>query len=200
VIYHDIQQGTEEWLNLRRGKFTASTFKNLMATKTTQTYNDEIMKVVYERLTGESPENFTNDYMKRGTELEPLAKERYMIDTFTKIEDSGFFEYNDWIGCSPDGLIGNDGLIEIKCPKYSTMINYLLKKELPTEYRHQVHGQLWITGRDWCDFVGYHPKLSTVIVRVNRNEEIIKELVKETDIAIAKAQEMLTKLKGQSNG
>ena len=78
MIYHDIKQGTEEWLNIRRGKFTASTFKNLFATKTTQTYNDEIMKVVYERLTGESPENFVTEYMKRGTELEPIAKEAYM--------------------------------------------------------------------------------------------------------------------------
>lgn len=195
MIYHEVEQGTEAWLVLRRGKFSASTFKNLFMGKTTQGYNDEIMRVVYERLTGESPESFVNDYMKRGSELEPLAREKYMMETFNDVKLSGFFELNEWIGCSPDGLIGTDGLIEIKCPKYTTMINYLLKKELPSEYKYQVHGQLWITDRDWCDFVGYHPKLPLVIVRVNRDQSIIDELVKETNTGIKKAKDMLEKLK-----
>ena len=194
MIYHKVEQGTEDWLSLRRGKFSASTFKNLFMGKTTQGYQDEIMRVVFERLTGESPESFSNDYMKRGNELEPHAKARYIMDTFNKVEDSGFFELNEWVGCSPDGLIGEDGLIEIKCPKYTTMINYLLKKELPSEYKWQVHGQMWITGRKWCDFVGYHPKLPLVIVRVERDEELIKELQAEVETAIKKAKDMLNKL------
>lgn len=194
MIYHNIKQNSPEWLDVRKGKFTASTFKNLFMTKTTQGYNDEIMKVVYERLTGESPENFVGDYMNRGKELEPIAKEKYMMETFNDVEESGFFELNEWIGCSPDGLIGNDGLIEIKCPKYSTMINYLLSGKLPSEYKYQVQGQLWVTKRLWCDFYAYHPKLKSIIVRIVPDAKIFDELFEETNIAIEKAKEILNKL------
>jgi len=192
MIYHEVEQGTEAWLALRRGKFSASTFKNLFMGKTTQGYNDEIMRVVYEKLTGESPESFVNDYMRRGTELEPFAREKYMMETFNDVKLSGFYELNEWVGCSLDGEIGSDKTIEIKCPKHTTMINYLLKPEsLYNDYKYQVQGQLWITGRTACDMIAYHPKLKLLIHPVKRDDKLIGEIERKVNIAILKATDTL---------
>ena len=176
MIHHLVDQNTDEWMDLRKGKFTASGFKDLFATKTTAAYQKAIYRVVYERLTGEQPESFSNEYMKRGHELEPLARECYEKETFNEILDPGFFEFNEWIGASPDGLIGSDGMVEIKCPAFNTMINYMLTQNLPSIYKWQVYGQLYVTGRKWCDFMAYHPKLKPVIIRIERNNSIIDDL------------------------
>ena len=211
-MIYNFDQGTEEWFAIRRGKFTASTFKDLFATKSTATYQNAIKKVAYERLTGESPESFTNDYMARGSELEPQARRAYESYTFTEVEQVGFYELNEWVGCSPDGIImpgiddnlvyiqktGSDslwsptkGLIEIKCPSYATMIDYLRAKKLPNQYLYQVQGQMWITGAGFCDFVAYHPKLPLLVVRVMRDENVIEELKAKIDTAIKEAQEII---------
>jgi putative phage-type endonuclease len=176
MIFHDIQQNTEEWEALRLGKFTASTFADLFATKSTAKYRNAIRKVVFERLTGESPESFKSDWMDRGHELEPFAREAYENYSFDTIQNGGFFEMNEWTGASPDGLIGEDGQIEIKCPAYSTFIDYLINQKLPSEYLYQVQGQLFVTGRKWCDFVAYHPKLPLVVVRVLPDPEVIASI------------------------
>ena len=176
VKFHNIDQNTDEWMALRLGKFTASTFSDLMANKTTLTYQKAINKVVYEILTGEAPESFTNSYMERGHELEPMAKEQYSFMKFTEIDNGGFFQLGKYIGASPDGLVGSDGLVEIKCPAFNTMINYMIKKELPNEYKYQVHGQMYVSGRKWCDFMAYHPKLNPLIIRIERDEDIIQEI------------------------
>lgn len=193
--YYDVEQNSPEWFSLRLGKFTASTFKDLFLKETTQTYQDAIYKVVFEILTKESPESFTNEWMQRGSELEGEARAWYEFDKDLKVSNGGFFELNEWIGASPDGLIGEDGLIEIKCPKYSTMINYLIDKKLPETYKWQVQGQLWVSERDWTDFIAYHPKLPRFILRVKRDEKLIKELKEKTDIAIEKVQQTLEKLR-----
>jgi len=195
MIHHDIEQNTEEWMELRKGKFTASSFKDLFMAKSTKGYQNAIYKVVYERMTGESPENFTNDYMQRGHELEPLAREEYEKQTFNEVLDPGFFELNEYVGASPDGLIGEDGLLEIKCPAYSTMIDYLLNPKLPSIYQHQVHGQMWVTGRKWCDFLAYHPKLKPIIIRVERDETIIVEIEAKINEAISEVNRIIEKIK-----
>lgn len=184
LVFHDVEQGSEEWLSLRMGKFTASMFSDLMASKSTLTYQKAINRVVFERLTNESPESFKSEYMERGNELEPLARERYELESFNDVKNGGFFSLGDYIGASPDGLIDEDGTNEFKCPSFNTMINYLLKKELPSEYKHQVHGQLYVTGRKWCDFMAYHPKLKPLIIRVERDETIIKEIESTLNEAI----------------
>ena len=193
--HHKVDQNTDEWMELRRGKFTASTFKDMFATKTTQTYQKAIYKVVFERLTGEQPESFSNEYMQRGHELEPLARKEYEMQTFADIQDAGFFELNEWVGASPDGLVGKDGLIEIKCPSFNVTINYLLKKKLPNIYRHQVQGQLYVTGRKWCDFMIYHPKLKPLIIRIERDEELIVELESKLTESIELAKSIINKIK-----
>jgi putative phage-type endonuclease len=193
--FHNILQNTDAWFELRKGLFTASTFKDLFLGKTTKGYEKAIYKPVYERLTDESPESFSSEYMERGHELEPLAKDTYEMGTFNIIDNGGFFTLGEWIGASPDGLIGSDGLIEIKCPAYNTMINYMLIKELPAIYKWQVHGQLYVTGRAWCDFMAFHPKLKPIIIRIDRDETIIKELEIKLNESIKVAEDILFKLK-----
>jgi len=192
--HHEIEQNTDEWMQLRQGKFTASTFRDLFASKTTKAYQNAIYRVVFERLTGEQPESFSNEYMRRGHELEPLARERYEAETFESVEDGGFF-CSDWVGASPDGLVGKDGLIEIKCPAYSTMIDYMIKQKLPSIYKWQVHGQMYCTGRKWVDFMSYHPKLKPVIIRIDRDESIISELESKLSESVKEVERIIKLIK-----
>lgn len=196
MVRHNVEQNSEEWFALRRGKFTASTFKDLFMAETTQGYKDAIYKVAFERLTNTSPESFTSEYMQRGTELEPEARAWYEFEKKIDVSDGGFFSYNDWIGASPDGLIGDDGLIEIKCPKFSTMMDYLIKKELPKTYYYQVHGQLLVTDRSWCDFVAYHPQLPKLILRIERDKKIDQEILDKLNKATKEVEQIINKLKG----
>ena len=195
MIWHDVKQNSEEWDALRRGKFTASSFSDLFMAKSTAGYKKAIRKVVYERLTGESPESFKSDYMERGHEVESLAREQYEINSFNTVTDGGFFELDEWIGCSPDGLISPYGLLEIKSPAYNTFIDYLLSGKVPAEYAYQLQGQLYITGRNWVDFVAYHPALPIIIIRVLPDPVIIEEIKTALAVAIVEAQTMITKIK-----
>lgn len=193
--FYDVEQNSLEWLSLRRGKFTASTFKDLFMKETTQGYQDAIYKVAFERLTNESPESFTNEWMNRGHELEQEAREWYELETYNKVHNGGFFEYNKWTGASPDGLIGDNGLIEIKCPKFSTQIDYLLKRELPKNYYYQVYGQLLVTDRQFCDFIAYHPKFKNLIIRIERDKGVDKMILEKLDKAIKEVETIINKLK-----
>lgn len=188
--HHKVQQNSEDWEELRRGKFTASSFGNLMANKNTAQYKKEIYRVVYERITGESPEFYVNEYMKRGHELEPFARQEYEELTFNEVQDGGFFQLGEFIGCSPDGLVGEEGGIEIKSPAYNTHFDYLLNKALPDDYKWQVQGNLFVTGRKWWDFITYHPKIKTMILRVLPEAEMQTRLKDELDIAIKRAKEL----------
>ena len=193
--FYDVQQNTESWMNLRKKKFTASTFKDLFSKPTTVAYEKAIYKPVFERLTGESPESFQNEWMERGHELEDSARMEYELKTFNKVSNGGFVEVNEWVGCSPDGFVGEDGLIEIKCPAFNTHMNYLRKGKLPSQYKWQVHGQIWATERKWCDFVSYYPGLPIFILRVERDEALIKELEEIIDSSIKEAKKVLTEIK-----
>jgi len=198
--FYDIEQGTDEWFALRKGKFTASTFKDLFAAKSTKAYEKAIYRVVFERLTGESPEGFTNEWMERGKELESEAREKYEMWTFNKVSNGGFEELNEWVGCSPDGFIRNEpgdviGLIEIKCPAFNTHLNYLLDKKLPKIYEKQVQGQMYVTGAEWCDFFAYHPKLKPLIIRIGRDETMITEIKAKLAESIEKAKSLIKQLK-----
>ena len=195
MTYYDIEQNSDEWMALRCGKFTASMFKDLFAKETTQTYQDAIYKIVFERLTGEVPESFSNDWMQRGHELEQEASDWYSLTTGYEVLNGGFFKLSDWIGASPDGLIGDNGLIEIKCPKFSTQIDYLLKRELPKNYYYQVYGQLLVTDRQFCDFIAYHPKFKNLIIRIERDKEVDKMILEKLDKAIKEVETIINKLK-----
>jgi putative phage-type endonuclease len=196
MIIHDVQQGTPEWLACRCGKFTASTFGDLFMGKTTKGYQEAINKVVFERITGEVPESYQNDFMKRGTELEPLAREAYELQTFNFVQQVGFIEYDENIGGSPDGLIGEQGMLEIKCPKWNTLIGYILEDVIPKDYMFQMQGNLFVSGRQWCDFYVWHPKFTPMLRRVNRDEKMIAEIQKKLSEAIGEVQERIKRIKG----
>lgn len=192
--FHNIDQNTDRWMDLRRGKFTASSFKDLFMNEITSTYENILYKVVFERLTGESPEYFKSYWMERGHDLEPEARQVYELETFNKVRPGGFWEYSEWVGCSPDGLIGENGLLEIKCPKYNTIIRYMVSQKLPHIYEMQVQGQLFITDRKWCDFMAYHPHLKPLIIKVYRDERKIHELKERLHNIIKKASDIICKI------
>ena len=173
------EQGSPEWLAARLGIPSASMFAKIVTTKgawstSADTY---INQLVAERLTGEREEIFQSHHMIRGTELEPDARDLYSLMTDSEVTEVGFCLHDTLAaGCSPDGLIGEDGGLEIKCPAPSTHVEYLRGGVLPSKYKQQVMGCLWITGREWWDFMSYHPTMKPLIVRVERDEEYIAAL------------------------
>ena len=184
MIHHRLDQNTDEWFALRCGKITASQFKDVFSKPTTASFQNLVYGKRAEIRTGEVEETFSNEWMKRGQELEPLARDAYETETFTTVSDGGFFELTEYIGASPDGCVGEDGLVEIKCPKASTVEKYIDKGVLPSIYRWQVQGQLMCSDRKWVDFVVYHPKYELFIIRIERDEKMIKELREKLDEVI----------------
>ena len=197
MIIHNVTQGTPEWHAARLGKFTASKFGDLMMAKTTAGYEKAILRVVYERLTGEAPDDFKSAYMERGNELEADGLELYSDRIFQTVDRVGFVERDEWSGCSPDGLVGSEGMVQVKCPAFHTMVKYLLKKEVPGDYYWQIQGEMLITGRSWSDFMAYHPKLEPVIVRMFADPSAQARLDLEIRIATEAAKTILNKLKPQ---
>ena len=180
-------QGSDEWLALRCGKFTASRFSDLMArTKTGPSASraNLIALLAVERLTGKPAETYQNAAMARGTELEPEARIAYEQRIGTLVEESAFVVHPSlpYVGMSPDGMVGDDGLIEIKCPGAAKHIEALRRGAHAVDYRWQIQGQMWVSGRKWCDAVSYHPDfpehLRLAITRVERDEIAIGELEK----------------------
>jgi hypothetical protein len=136
-----------------------------------------INQLVAEKLTGETTPFYQNEHMIRGTELEPDARQLYEFITGSEVQQVGFCLHDTLeAGASPDGLIGEDGGLEIKCPAPATHVEYLRGDKLPSKYKQQVMGCLWITGREWWDFMSYHPNMKPLIVRVERDEDYIAEL------------------------
>jgi putative phage-type endonuclease len=161
----EIVQGSEAWKKLRLGKLTASRVADatdLLKTgkpgKKRETYLGEL---IAERLTGLYVEKYQNDLMRWGTEQEPQARALYEFYRGVDVELVPFVEHPTiaMAGASPDGLVGDDGLIEIKCPSTSTHVDTLLAQEIPEEYIKQIDWQMACTGRRYCDFISYDPRL-----------------------------------------
>jgi predicted phage-related endonuclease len=137
-----------------------------------------LRRLIAERLNGQLQNTYTSEAMLWGKEHEQYARKLYQRLNNVRVQNVGFVKYDEYIGCSPDGLVGTDGIIEIKCPNTSTHISYLQKDKLPPKYIPQVQGQLWITGRQWCDFISFDPrhKRKIHIVKVDRDDEYIAKL------------------------
>jgi putative phage-type endonuclease len=166
MIFHDIEQNSDKWYKLRCGKITASQFKDCFSGESTQTFKNLIYSKRAELHTGDVEEGYYNEWMQRGHDLEPDARERYELENLVIVSNGGFWEFNKYVGASPDGLVGDDGLIEIKCPKASTMEQYIDEGRLPSTYKWQVYGQMLCTGRQWVDFVAYHPDYDLFQIRI----------------------------------
>ena len=196
MIIHEVEQGTVEWFDARKGKFTASTFSDLFMAKSTKGWNNLVNQVVFERLTGAVPESFKSEWMKRGTELEPNAREAYELATFNKVRQVGFVEKDEWVGCSPDGLVGSDGMVEIKCPKFSTLIDYHLTGKIPEDYYWQMQGGMYVCEKKWCDFYVWHPSMKPLLERVYPVADNVKGLELKLAEAIAEAKKRINKIGG----
>jgi len=201
-----MEQGTEEWFAARIGKVTASRVADVIAkTKTGfSTSRDNYMaQLVCERLTGQKSESFTNAAMQWGTETEPLARLSYEVAQNVLVDEVGFVPHPSIImaGASPDGLVGDDGLLEIKCPNTATHIETLLSQTVPGKYNTQMQFQMACTNRSWCDFVSFDNRLPSelqlFVKRVPRDnmyirlmEEEIVKFLNELDIKIAQLMEI----------
>lgn len=193
--HHNVEQSSEEWFGLRMRRFTASSVDSILGKPSNKGYQDEIKRVAFETLYGVRPDGFESSWMTRGKELEAEARDMYQASRFTVVETAGFFTYGDSMGASPDGLVGDDGTVEIKCVKYNTFIDYMLADRVPPEYIPQIQMQLLCTDRQWCDFVAYHPGVPLFIKRAERDEVMIQNIIVAVDVAMASAKELITKIK-----
>jgi hypothetical protein len=195
--FYNIDQNSEEWDGLRLGKFTASTFSDLFMAKTTVGYQKAIIKVAYERVTGESEESYNNKWMQRGHEKEPFARENYELLTFNQLENGGFYEYSDFVGASPDAKItAKNGGCEFKCPSFQVYNEYLETKKIPKSYFWQIHGQLLCTGWDFIDYMPYSsPKLKQILITVERDDKILEELKSKLNECIEEVKILIERIK-----
>ncbi len=191
-------QGSEEWFKARLGKVTASCFSDVLSNGTgRKTY---MMRLVAERLTGIPQNTYTNAIMERGSEIEPQARVYYEELNECKVEQVGFVACDGDIGCSPDGLVGNDGGVEIKCPNTTTHIETILQAKMPTKYKSQVQGSMWVTGRKWWDWISFDPRLTQhpfFCIRVFRDEKEIMVISKAVEYFVKELNEIIDKVKGK---
>lgn len=185
-----MDQRSAEWFAARVGKATASKIADIVAkTKTGwgASRANYAAQLVAERLTGEPADSFSNAAMQWGTNMEPEAREAYSFRHDVDVVEVGFVDHPaiPMSGASPDGLVGTDGLVEIKCPNTATHIATLLGGTIPTKYETQMLWQMACTGRQWCDFASYDPRLPEsmrlFVKRLHRDDEAIAEL--EADVA-----------------
>jgi len=202
----DVVQGSPEWLQARAGVATASHFAEILSKGRgggeSVGRKDYRYKLVAERLTGFYIQNgWTSAEMQWGTNNEPVAALEFSLETGLPVQEVGFIKL-DYLeaGASLDRLVGDDQLLEIKAPKTSTHVQYLEKGEMPTKYKAQVQGQLWISERKSGYFMSYDPRLpsnlSKMIVKVERDEEYIQMLATEVEQFLSEVDQTVAKLKG----
>jgi putative phage-type endonuclease len=199
----EVEQRSNEWFALRLGKVTASRVADLMAkTKTgySATRENYMAQLVVERISNSQAESFTNAAMQWGTDQEPYARAEYEATQGAMVEECGFVSHPtiEMAGASPDGLIGDDGLIEIKCPNTATMIDVLLTGVVASKYNTQMQFQMACTGRQWCDYVVFDPRMPAkaqmFIKRVARDEAFIAEMEAEVTKFLSEVAEKVAKI------
>ncbi len=196
-------QGTPEWFAARLGKVTASRVADVIA-RTKAGWGasraNYMAQLIAERLTGVTADSYSNASMQWGSDMEPDARAAYEFYTDTTVTEIGFAPHPRIAeaGASPDGLVGEDGLVEIKCPNTATHLETLLNKAVPAKYRTQMQWQMACTGRLWCDFVSYDPRLpesmKLFIVRVVRDDKMIAEIEEAVVAFLAETAEKVETL------
>ena len=195
-------QGSPEWLAERAGKVTASMVSAVLAKPETAGFRDYQAQLVAEVLTGKPQgSDYVNAAMAFGTEMEPLARSAYEAETGFSVDEVGFCQHPtiERAGASPDGLVGNSGLVEIKCPKVATHLAYLLSGVVPAGYKNQMMWQMSCTNRDWCDFVSFRPDLpehlQLFIIRYKRDPARVLELETAVIAFLDSVDKMINQLK-----
>ena len=177
--HEQITQRSPAWDAIRLGKVTASRVHSILGTPRAR---DKAMReLVDEIITGRRAEVFVNDAMRWGTETESQARDAYSARTGVLVDEIGFVTHPTiaQAGCSPDGLIGDRGLVELKCPTSDRHAQFLITKEIPKHYISQVQFQMACCERDWCDWVSFDPRFEPedqlLIIRVQRDDQFIKD-------------------------
>lgn len=174
------EQNTPEWHEARLGCVTASRFKDVMAKGQGKTRAKYLYELAGEIITGEPTESYSNSHMERGHEQEPDAREMYGFITGMTPELVGFVK-DGRVGCSPDSLVGDDGLLEIKSKLPHLIAECIDKDRFPSEHKAQCQGALWVTGRKWIDLAVYCPGFPLFVKRAERDEDFISDLTSEVD-------------------
>lgn len=194
----ECDQGSDEWFRARMGIPTASEFHTVMAagrgggeSKTRRTY---MLKLAGEVLTGEPMDSFCNHHTERGKEMEPDARNLYAFMRDVEPQLVGFIR-NGQKGCSPDSLVGADGMLEIKTKLPHLQVDCLLGDRVPPEHRAQCQGALWVAEREWIDFVSYWPGLPLFVTREHRDEEYIAKLAAAVDEFNGELAEMVERVR-----
>ena len=196
----ECEQGSPEWFSVRLGMPTASEFATLLSTgrsggesKTRRTY---LYKLAGERITGTPMESYTNKYMERGKALEPEARNYYAFLTNSKLQRVGFIK-NTNKGCSPNSLIGNDGMLEVKTEAPHLLIERLETDKLPDDHYAQLQGNLWVSEREWIDALIYFPGMPASLKRVFRSDEYIRNLAIAVDKFNDELDSLVEKIKAR---
>lgn len=193
------EQGSDEWKKTRCGIPTSSNFDKIVDTagKQSKQRKKYLYQLAGERITGKSEDTYQNNAMLRGIETETEARKFYELINNVTVEQIGLCvtEGNAIYAASPDGLVNEDGLIEIKCPLISTHVSYLLDNSLPTEYFLQTQGQLLVTGRKYVDFVSYYPGLKPLIIRIEPDKKFLKVLQNELELFCEELEKIVNKIK-----
>ena len=198
-----IEQGTTEWKAQRVGKVTASRVADVIAKTKTGPSASRVnyeAQIVCERLTGVATEGYTNAAMQHGIDTEPQARSAYEFMRNVDVVLASFVDHPrvPMSGASPDGFVGDDGLIEIKCPQQAAHLETLLTRKVPAKYVTQMMWQMAVTERQWCDYVSFNPTfpphLQLFVQRVHRDEAMISELEKEVLAFLADVDRKVTQL------
>ena len=199
MITLDLIQGQPEWFAAKCGIPSASNFDKIVTSTGTPSKQREkyLWQLAGERVSGKVAETYNNAIMEKGIEMEAEARNLYEMLKDVKIEQVGICYPDEKKLCaaSPDGLVGKDGLLEIKCPLIYTHVGYLLKNELPMAYFEQTQGQLYVTGRKYVDFLSYYPGIKPLIIRCVRDEKFIKALAVEIEVFCKSLDEITNKIK-----
>lgn len=189
-----MQQGTDEWFAARLGKVTASRAADVMTKKGSAARANLSAQLVLERLTNTKGESFSSAAMQWGVDQEPFARAAYEAHSGVWVDTVGFVQHPtiERAGASPDGLVGQDGLVEIKCPNTATMIDTLLTGKVPSNYTTQIQMQMACTGRAWCDYAVFDSRMPVkaqlFVKRVQRDQKFIDDLNKEIIAFLAEVE------------
>lgn len=192
----DCVQGTPEWFAARCGIPSASNFDKILCANgnVSKQRIGYLYQLAGETVTGLTEESYQNGAMLRGKEMESEARQLYTLITGLEVKEVGFC-LSEGSGASPDGLVAEKGLLELKCPILKTQVSYLLENKLPVEYFQQTQGQLLVTDREWVDFMSYYPGLKPLLIRVTRDEKFIKALRIELGVFCEELKDIINQIK-----
>lgn len=203
----EIEQRSAEWFQARCGRVTASKLSDIMASvgkpKPLAGWTNYMAQLLTERLTGQVAESYTNAAMQWGVDTEPQARAAYSFMHDADVTEVGFAVHPDIhdSGASPDGLIGEDGLVEIKCPNTATHLDTLITETIPARYITQMQWQMACTGRQWCDFASFDPRLPAsmqlFVKRVKRDDEAITAMESAVREFLAELEDKLATLRAK---